>query len=561
MPITGQKRKWASLPKRDKYKRQCNENNNPNYVQLTDAQIKKIAKKENNLAATYKNQVGNRTKVKGATERPQVQLNGVGQRASNQGKMKIYSVAVGEGNATVVITPANDLFIIDIGSKTAEIRYGRTDTNPNAKGEDLGVQTLRDLLRRNDLLGQCQIVEGLLISHSDRDHYNYLSVLVNLNVWVKASYLGDAPGNHFARLARVIVSADDFVSYPGDGDNYLALLCGEAVYKSNTLSGQVNWVTYTGTVVNNNPKIKQGCPTTPNPESTNFPTPMQKMMRYSLAAKSTTENEGDLRRSIWGVPQEITISPQSANPTPPCYSTDGLTLYQQGNFAVRILVSNYQDCRDFALKVQFDAGRERTAKYEALTTKYYLDPRTKGNARDVNEASIIANICFGNLNHLVCGDAIGSTERFVSTFYPTVKNIAYLNVPHHGSKENESSSDTFTKQMNPETVVISTRRYPGPNKHPQLSTVKKYTKSDGRSSDPNMKAIYTACTDTSQTVSGDIKSLGKAYGQYVYQYKNQQFKIYVTGWLTANYHLYESDGTTSQTVLPTGNNLFKTEFS
>ena len=507
--------------------------------------------------------------------RPKVPTIAVGKRTSNGNKLHIYCVAVGEGNATIVITSSNDLFIVDIGSKTPEIKYGLADNDSEVASKnqkDVGRITLYELLAHNKFLGQNKVVEGLILSHSDQDHYNYISMLYELDVWVKKAYLGDFPGNFSAQPQSVFVPSKgknkyQSSQYGGNSHEYLAQLCGQATVEKTRVAGEVNWVTFTGVSLGD-PKI-QGCPSdlppkpkkpksgsssTPKPSC--LPSPVQKFLQYIPYSKTKSSSKNPYPEDISWLklqPTEIDISDDPSQL--PYYSEGGLTLYETADGAmVNILVSNYRDCDDMARIARSNYGQ---ATYDDLLEYSYAIPRM-ASARDKNEASVVTEIIAEDLSHLICGDAIGSNEAFLTTMYPGFSNITYLCIPHHGSNQKGSSSETWVNQMNPGIVVISTRRFPSTNKHPQLSTVQRYLRPS--TNDSAVESIYTACTMDTQRTSANVTRLNDANGQRVYQYTNAPYKVYVTGWMTANYHHYCLDADTPKTVGIRNQHLFKAKF-
>jgi hypothetical protein len=89
---------------------------------------------------------------------------------------------------------------------------------------------------------------------------------------------------------------------------------------------------------------------------------------------------------------------------------------------------------------------------------------------EINAASIVVLVRHFNKSnsesqslHMICGDATGVTECFITETYPEIKNLTLLRMAHHGSNTNNSSSEAFLKQMNPERAIISVNG--GGNKH------------------------------------------------------------------------------------------------
>lgn len=456
---------------------------------------------------------------------PPVQLAAVGARQDNGNVLHIYSFAVGEGNAQVVITPNNDLFIVDLGSKTSEKNYDPA-TNYNNPLIDSSVPALLHFLRDARRLGACQIVEGLILSHSDRDHYNYLSILHELNAWVRVAYLGDTPQNYSVRVASL---AEDVQSqnYSGNSNYYLAQLCSRAAQPDGTAAvGDICWVTYTGVDLDD-PDIPQVCPVPADPTSQVLPPPLQQVSTYS---PNNYADPNNMQNAFW-VP-ETTAPLRAGVPGDVCpyYAPDGLTIYEAGGTTIRILVSNYRNCGDLA------ALAARTGiPYANLQDSYNAYERLGENdPRDNNEASIVTQIVSENLTHLILGDAVGSVEDFLLAMYPTLRNVAYLCIPHHGSDTFNSSSPNFVTAMNPTVAVVSTARFPGPNLHPRLTTMNRYINVMPIAN--QVDSTYTAVGEAGDRTNPNYLCMKTQ--KPVIQFEGQHKQIYITGWLEDNYHHY-----------------------
>ena len=92
--------------------------------------------------------------------------------------------------------------------------------------------------------------------------------------------------------------------------------------------------------------------------------------------------------------------------------------------------------------------------------------------KDLNEASIIINMIYGNKSYLFTGD---TTEQVESTILAKNIDIDVLKVAHHGSRY--SSSEKFLNKATPNYAIISVGANNSYN-HPEpetLTRLKKYT--------------------------------------------------------------------------------------
>lgn len=71
---------------------------------------------------------------------------------------------------------------------------------------------------------------------------------------------------------------------------------------------------------------------------------------------------------------------------------------------------------------------------------------------DVNEASVVNKIVYGNNSVLLTGDLGFSSEKKLLNIYPSIESDV-LKIGHHGSKY--ASSQEFLSAVKPETAVIS----------------------------------------------------------------------------------------------------------
>ena len=91
-----------------------------------------------------------------------------------------------------------------------------------------------------------------------------------------------------------------------------------------------------------------------------------------------------------------------------------------------------------------------------------LSPRKEMEDKDVNAASVVVLVSYGDFNALLTGDA----DRQVQPYTGNEDQVEVFKVPHHGAKE--SINQNFAATLSPEVSVISVgakNKYGHPNQN------------------------------------------------------------------------------------------------
>lgn len=122
-------------------------------------------------------------------------------------------------------------------------------------------------------------------------------------------------------------------------------------------------------------------------------------------------------------------------------------------------------------------------------------PRLTGEDDDLNNASIVGRLVYGDFSMMFTGDAEKASEKAIVKKYGKRLSSTVLKAPHHASKT--SSSAAFLKAVDPSAVLISVG-YGNDYGHPHQQVIKRYT---DRGFD-----IYRTDRDGTLTVISDGKS-------------------------------------------------------
>src|SRR5690349_8083502 len=94
------------------------------------------------------------------------------------GKLWIMCMRVGQGDCTIIICPGGEIYIVDLGSAEAE----------PVPGDDTHMYTPHTALNDASVFGNDKKLAGLILTHSDRDHYNWAGILYDIGVKVDRVY-------------------------------------------------------------------------------------------------------------------------------------------------------------------------------------------------------------------------------------------------------------------------------------------------------------------------------------------------------------------------------------
>ena len=122
-------------------------------------------------------------------------------------------------------------------------------------------------------------------------------------------------------------------------------------------------------------------------------------------------------------------------------------------------------------------------------------PKLTGDDADLNNASIVGRLVYGEFTMMFTGDAETAAEKAILKKYDRQLSSAILKAPHHGSKT--SSSAAFLKAVSPSAVLISVGA-DNEYGHPHQAVIKRYQKQGAD--------IYRTDRDGTITVVSDGKS-------------------------------------------------------
>lgn len=468
-----------------------------------------------------------------------------GQRASNGGTLHCYFLAMGQGDCTVLVTPTNDLFIIDIGTDGSEHNWG---------GISVSSGILRNVLRQPNIAGSNKRLKGLILTHSDSDHSNKIGILESMGISVEQVFHSDTI------------------------ESYSVQSILETLTKEETNKGEINDISILGvsyTTGQDNPSqltFKQAQQTYGTATAESIINLIKNKKTGVLEFKDKVSPVGQYHafrngknKALYDVPKDRPITMVDGDtPAIPYYYTadDGVVIYDEGGCKIRLLVANYRNSLNAYMLSKPDDSEskyeilDRQGNYKSFNKKLYDEDweknynklsvsnvtETRGNAFDANRASIILHISYNGEDYVICGDATGDTLNMVRYQYPHLQNVTILQSPHHGSDTNGSESSDFALTMNPMIAVISTPYNKTGHRHPRKVNASNYTKPGRRNYDNTIKSSYGWWTNN----PGNDEIVQIDRGLSYCQYKNQPYRLFMTGWMDDGYYHYtapfNSDG-------------------
>lgn len=480
---------------------------------------------------------------------PNVVVSEVGKRSSNGGKLHIFAIAVGVGNGCLVITPDNELYIVDLGTYCREREYPKADGTQDCVWElgkelqEVTTYCLIELLFNSRTLAQNKKIKGVILSHSDGDHYNLLSVLEAMEATVEQIYFSNLLCEYSVPTKSLVKECIAWKSFTGGGKagrESMRVLTGSRGTKSGEAAPTsyadhpLRTLTFTGYVSDGGEARECS-----NPYVIGCKPPA---VRALSLPKSTDGVESAVRFDI-----PIKSDPAQLKPVPYVATKEiegvvsaprGVTLFSDSDtYAISALVSNYSTCFDYATEGAQDFPRVgKNLTYPLNSERNPVTP--KFGAVAINRCSIVTCIdCAGEVC-VICGDANGSTEGFLLENYSekTLGNVDYLCIPHHGSTSHGSSGDTFAKRMSPKTLVVSTARVNTKFSHPEKTALCRYIQLDTLN-DEDADVSYSAFSDSNR--AGHLVPVRNANAPNYFQFSVQKVRLYHTGWLSRGWHHYE----------------------
>lgn len=129
---------------------------------------------------------------------------------------------------------------------------------------------------------------------------------------------------------------------------------------------------------------------------------------------------------------------------------------------------------------------------ESLRFEVYGPPKLSGEYDDLNNASIVGRLVYGDFSLLLTGDCESAGEKAIVKKYKDRLKSTLLKAPHHGSRT--SSSSVFLKTVAPQAVLISVGA-DNEYGHPHEVICKRYAKFGFD--------VYRTDTDGTITVTSD----------------------------------------------------------
>lgn len=437
-------------------------------------------------------------------------------RLNNGDTLHLYFVAMGQGDCTVLVTPDNKIFVIDIGT-TSEITL--VEDLQNYANHDSSIRWLHTLLMQPQIFGIDSQAEGLIFTHSDQDHSNVSWLLNRLGITFKRTYFTDAPASY-----RVAARG-------GSMNAYDAM---QATRETPELF-RVNRVSYT--------------------TSSNNPTPIPNLNVFRGSRATVAQSQAPVQqyRAFRNLDREINDIPEGPQEatesdyeeveetfTPYHLEGQGLVIYDDENgFSIRLLTADYRNCGIAAFMAQ-PGGSDDVApgvaynnlwreRYDTFTTHNIEQIRESGE--DANSASSIVHIRYaipgtGNIeNYLICGDATIAPLQMVMREYIFEGGVTLLQIPHHGSESFGSNDQAFVNWVNPQIAVCSSPYHSIAHHHPRRGSLQNFERNTLRTYDVDAHTSY-----------------GYWFHNGInWQYENrldQPYRIYVTGWMRAGYYHY-----------------------
>ncbi|MDX3451887.1 hypothetical protein PV396_08000 [Streptomyces sp. ME02-8801-2C] len=155
------------------------------------------------------------------------------------GNLYVSFVEVGQGDFAVMCTPGGKVILFDGGSLGTDHESIEGNKLPNSDA-DL-IKRMRDVLADTKYLGQKNVIDILILTHPDGDHYNKLREVLGNDYTIDKCYHSDdfssytsAKTSEFLRprirLTQKVVKNDD----PGEVEDGEVTLQGKPVQKKDT---------------------------------------------------------------------------------------------------------------------------------------------------------------------------------------------------------------------------------------------------------------------------------------------------------------------------------------
>ena len=387
---------------------------------------------------------------------------------------------MGKGDCTVIRTPTGEIFIIDIGSNGLDSENGI-------------VQTPEVNLGLNGILGVDKNIEALILTHSDKDHYNKIGYLYNLGANIKKVY-------HSNDFNKYNIGSTFNSKANNPPDNWIKK---DVKQWERTSAGLIQLMMLDEDGYIDHENIRRVTFTGAQKYFTSFDPEQDEYV-------STNIVQGN------GINQ---------------YSNDrGIKIFEKSGCKISLLCGDIYS-QEFYNKVM---TREKKRKLNDGSNKWDVN---YDDSKSVNMASIITLIEYKRNKIIVSGDAVSETEKFVVDTYPGVSSVSTLQASHHGSITNGSNSSAYANRMKPQRLVTSAPKGENGNNHPRCEAINNYINSNN-----NIKSadkIKYACTVEEEIYVSNNSRKRKLVKKMEYNEKNEKYSIHATGWQVNPWLLFE----------------------
>lgn len=445
----------------------------------------------------------------------------------NGGNLNLYFVGMGQGDCTILITPSGEAFLFDIGSSEGNTQFVADQRN-----------NLLDLLSDNMIFGVNSNLKGMVITHSDEDHVNYCFLLKVISVVAERLYHTNTFLQYKKQVKTRSYKAQDHTS---NIDSFLREINPNPLQVSFTSNAQTPPACPTFNSIY--PKAVKG----QHPPAV-LPKDL-KANNYPPVAPYQHTQVADTKQAPVAIPMQAGLPAAPANPFVPYWTpTLGFVIHDEihgtKRTTIRMLVAGYRDYQDaYDLSKPSKEDYPKTNQGFRLEWQKLYDNLCANNNKsyrreglDANQASAMIAIQYTDTSvipniaetYIISGDATEKTLNMVMRSYPDLQNVVILQMPHHGSEDNGSASESFIDRMNPKIAVYSAPYDSAKFGHPRASSVNAVETKMGAQA--GIKSNYIFWTPA-------LNDKGKV----VYEYTvctAEPYRIYVTGWMADGYYRY-----------------------
>ncbi len=411
------------------------------------------------------------------------------------GKLHMAFIQMGQGDCTIISTPAGKSILIDCGSTATETGQNEEDVTYHSK--------IADIIFGQGFLATDNCLDILILTHPDRDHYNMLQRVIaqkRLAFMIEACYHSCTFGeysqvetsnwiwHHMKEVRKlsesknteedIVISTENTISYP-------------IIYAIREVTARATYQ-----------------------KRSEFITPSTSFMEeFSQERTFTVYNYTQKKSSVADI-QQPPLSQDLLD------ARNAIKVLQEEHCTVSLLASNVGE-------------RDRSTDDDTF-----------------NKCSIVVLIEAFGQKIMICGDATGGTENFICRTYPNVQDLDLLQVPHHGSVLT-SSTQKFIDQMQPKRCIISAPKAATQHPHPSMTVINRYLKYANTL--PENQPSYDATVWEMQTFAPILANSTKVDIQNIQKTAHIDKAIYITG--SYGTYIYEvsdpNNATPSSTTITT----------